>query len=108
MGHLGTCVVFPITIDVNAEQVDEPLFTITFEESKATVAGWSYLNKWIITGHEDGSVARWAGDTGEFLQREQAHEIDLQLTDLQFSDDRTYFITASKDKTSKVSHILDE
>lgn len=61
MGHLGTVVVFPIEIDVDAKQADDPLFTITFHESKATVAAWSYLNKYIITGHEDGSVAQYDG-----------------------------------------------
>lgn len=30
----------------------------------------------------------------------------MQITDLQWSADRTYFITASKDKTAKVSTIL--
>ena len=33
----------------------------------------------------------------------QAHEIDMQVTDLQWAPDRTYFITSSKDKTAKVS-----
>lgn len=32
----------------------------------------------------------------------QAHEFDHQINDLQFSPDRTYFITASKDKSAKV------
>lgn len=61
MGFLGTLVVFPIIVDVEAQQADAPLFTITFRESKATVAAWSYLNKYIITGHEDGSVSQYDG-----------------------------------------------
>lgn len=61
MGHLGTVVVFPIIVDVDAVQADAPLFTITFRESKATVAAWSYLNKYIITGHEDGTVSQYDG-----------------------------------------------
>lgn len=40
--------------------------------------------------------------SGELLDTAQAHEPDLQVTDLQWSPDRTYFITASKDKTAKV------
>lgn len=40
--------------------------------------------------------------SGEQLDSTQAHEPDLQVTDLQWSPDRTYFITASKDKTAKV------
>jgi translation initiation factor 3 subunit I len=102
MGHLGTVVVFPIVVDVNAEQADTPLFTITFRGSKATVAAWSYLNKFIITGHEDGSVSQYDGKTGEFIEDEQVHEPDMQITDIQMAPDRTYFVTASKDKSAKV------
>lgn len=32
----------------------------------------------------------------------QAHEFDMQINDLQFNVDRTYCITASKDKSAKV------
>ena len=67
MGHLGTVVVFPITVDLEAEQVDAPTFTITFRESKATVAAWSYLNKYIITGHEDGRVSQYDGKVWTLL-----------------------------------------
>ena len=35
----------------------------------------------------------------------QAHEFDHQINDLQFSADRTYFITASKDKSAKVGFV---
>ena len=59
MGFLGTIVVFDINVDVNAEQTDERSLTITCDESKATVAGWSYLSKYIIAGHEDGSVSQY-------------------------------------------------
>ncbi|KAI9791060.1 MAG: translation initiation factor eIF3 subunit [Candelina submexicana] len=95
MGHLGTIVVFDIKVDVEAEQASERNMTITCEDSKATVAGWSYLSKYIISGHEDGS-------TGEMLNTIYPHDVDLQVTDLQWAPDRTYFITASKDKTAKI------
>lgn len=61
MGFLGTIVVLPIKLDVEAEQSDERVMTITCEESKATVAGWSYMSKYIIAGHEDGSVSQYDG-----------------------------------------------
>jgi len=102
MGHLGTVVVFPITVDVDAEQAESPIFTITFRESKATVAAWSYLNKFIITGHDDGTVSQYDGKTGELIQDTQAHEPNMQITDIQMAPDRTYFLTASKDKSAKV------
>ena len=40
--------------------------------------------------------------SGELLINELVHDDDMQITDLQWSKDRTYFITASKDKTAKV------
>ena len=59
MGFLGTIVVLDIVVDVAAEQTNERALTITCEESKATVAAWSYLSKYIIAGHEDGSVSQY-------------------------------------------------
>lgn len=41
--------------------------------------------------------------TGDQLENIQAHEFDHQINDIQFSPDRTHFITASKDKSAKVS-----
>ena len=59
MGFLGTIVVFDVKVDVDAEQTDGRSLIITCDESKATVAGWSYLSKYIIAGHEDGSVSQY-------------------------------------------------
>ncbi|BFZ64477.1 translation initiation factor eIF3 subunit [Saitoella coloradoensis] len=102
MGYLGTTKVFEIVNDVDAEQSDEPIISIPSRESKATVAGWSYLSKYIIMGHEDGSVSQWDWKNEERLNIVQAHEKGFVITDLQFSPDRTYFITSSKDKTAKI------
>ncbi|KAI9813198.1 MAG: translation initiation factor eIF3 subunit [Thelocarpon impressellum] len=102
MGFLGTIVVLDVKADVDAEQSEEPSLKITCEDSKATVAGWSYLSKYIIAGHEDGSVSQYDAKSGEQLNNVQAHEADLQVNDLQWSPDRTYFITAGKDKTAKI------
>ncbi len=102
MGHLGTIVVLDIVVDVEAEQSDEKVMTIVCDESKATVAGWSYMSKYIIAGHEDGSVSQYDGKTGDLLYNSPVHELNTPITDLQWSQDRTYLITASKDKTSKV------
>lgn len=102
MGFLGTIVVLDIKHDVDAEQSDERALTITCEDSKATVAGWSYLSKYIIAGHEDGTVSQYDAKTGEQLDNREVHEVDMPITDLQWAPDRTYFITASKDKSAKV------
>lgn len=106
MGHLGTIVVLDIKVDVNAQQNEEKAMTIVCEESKATVAGWSYLSKYIIAGHEDGSVSQYDAKTGDQLANYSIHELNTPVTDLQWAPDRTYFITASKDKTAKVSNEL--
>ena len=70
--------------------------------SKATVAAFAPLGLEIITGHESGKVALFdAEDGSEIETNEKAHL--GQVTDLQLSPDGTYFVTASKDQTAKVS-----
>ena len=60
MGYLGTIVVYDIRYSEDlSDQTDEHSLKITCEDSKATVAGWSYLDKYIISGHEDGTVTQW-------------------------------------------------
>lgn len=105
MGFLGTIVVLDIKLDPEAEQSDEKVLTITCEEAKATVAGWSYMSKYIIAGHEDGTVSQYDGKSGEQYDNVQVHDVDTAITDLQWSADRTYFITAGKDKSAKVNSV---
>lgn len=102
-GHLGTIVVYEINPDPEARQSDEHILRIVCEDSKPTVAGFSYLAHYIIAGHEDGTVSQFDAKSGELLYNTQVHEPDALITDLQWAQDRTYFITASKDKTAKVS-----
>ena len=69
MGYLGTIVVFDVRYGDGEgnhldDQAEEPTLKITCEESKATVAGWSYLGKFIIAGHEDGSVSQYDPKVG--------------------------------------------
>lgn len=58
-GHLSTIVVYDIELDVEAEQTNEQSLRIVCEDSKATVAGFSYRSKYIMAGHEDGSVSQF-------------------------------------------------
>lgn len=67
MGYLGTIVIFDIERDPSAEQTNERSLTITCDESKATVAAWSYLSKYIIAGHEDGTVSQYDAKVPPFL-----------------------------------------
>ena len=64
MGFLGTIVVMDINLDPEGPQTDQKVMEIECEESKATVAGWSYLSKYIIAGHEDGSISQYDGKVG--------------------------------------------
>lgn len=60
MGHLGTICVYDIRYgDDLTDQADDLSLKITCDESKATVAAWSFLDKYIIAGHEDGSVSQY-------------------------------------------------
>ncbi|BFZ54704.1 translation initiation factor eIF3 subunit [Savitreella phatthalungensis] len=104
MGYPGSVVVFPIDIRVLehgiAAAADAPILTITTEDSKVTVAGWSALDRHIITAHENGAVSLYDAKSGTRVDRRQVHE--ATVTDLQVAQDGTYFLTASKDKTAKL------
>lgn len=112
MGHRGTLQVFRINRDPATwtQQSKEPTRTITFSGPRATVAAWAPFDQYIITGHDDGKVAMYYHDAEE---PESGIDAELEenstkahpgevVTDLQMSADRTYFITSSKDKSSKV------
>ncbi|EPY53170.1 translation initiation factor eIF3i [Schizosaccharomyces cryophilus OY26] len=101
MGFSGTVTVVRVPSFENDVAAETPLYVITTRESKATVAGWSYLSKYLITGHDDGSVSRYDAKTGDYLESKQVHNPGASITDLQFSVDRTYFVTACKDTTAK-------
>ncbi|KAK7517661.1 eukaryotic translation initiation factor 3 subunit I [Phyllosticta citriasiana] len=101
-GHLGTICVFDINPDPEAEQTDERKLRIVCEDAKPTVAGFSYGAKYIVSGHEDGTVTQWDAKTGKMINIVEVHELDTQITDLQWAPDRTYFITAGKDKTARL------
>ncbi|KAF2095437.1 eukaryotic translation initiation factor-like protein 3 subunit [Rhizodiscina lignyota] len=100
VGHVSSIVVYDIDAEKGTEQSDEHALRIVIDYSKATVAGFSYHAKYIIVGHEDGKISQWDGKTGEWLNEIEPHEADI--TDIQWAPDRTYFISASKDKTAKL------
>lgn len=107
MGHKGTMTIFDINHEGDLKnQSSEPSLIIETRDdaAKVMVAGWSNNGDYIIAGHDDGFVSKYNGKTGEFIQTVQAHGIHneekvVSITDLQFCpEDRTYLITASKDK----------
>jgi translation initiation factor 3 subunit I len=58
---LSSIVVYDLEPGVEDEQPNEYSLRIICDESKATVAGFSYDAKYIIAGHEDGSVSQYDG-----------------------------------------------
>ena len=70
--------------------------------SKATVCAFSYVPNRIVTGHMSGKIAIFDYKSGEEVDNNERAHGD-EVTDLQMSSDRTYFITSSKDKAARVS-----
>jgi translation initiation factor 3 subunit I len=69
--------------------------------SKATVCAFTYTPGLIITGHKSGKISLFDVKTGEEVtNNERAH--GDEVTDLQLSPDRSYFVTSSKDKIARV------
>ncbi|KAJ2081680.1 translation initiation factor eIF3 subunit [Coemansia sp. RSA 988] len=99
MGHKSGIYVFPID-NSTPEQTNEPTVVLRPSPSKATMAAWSYLDKYIVAGHDDGSLTLYDWKYEEIVRHAEAH--DGTITDLQMWKDGTYFITSSKDKTARL------
>jgi len=100
MGFSGTIRIFDIA-PLGQAQPDEPSVIIDCSRSKATVASFTALDKYIVAAHEDGSIAQWDPKSGKEIKRvDRVHE--AQVMDMQMSLDGTYFITASRDKSAKL------
>jgi WD40 repeat protein len=84
MGYLGSIKVFDVR-PLDEEQTDEPSLNITCEESKATVAAWSFLDKYILAGHEDGSVSQY--DAKVSLPKKYSDFTIVQITSLTLCPD---------------------
>lgn len=89
------------------------------DKVKPTVVAFSDCNEVIVTGHHDGSLCLWdwtsssAGTSAAGVDdgiitvpiKKTSPHSDV-IRDLQLSPDRTYFITASRDNTSKIIDLL--
>lgn len=94
MGHAAELQIYSMA------DLTKPLRTVVVSGSRPTVAYWSDCNRFIITGHDDGSLCRWNPSTGEKIEVSKIHS--AYITDLQFSKCGTYFISSSKDHTAKL------
>ncbi|KAH8926795.1 WD40 repeat-like protein [Atractiella rhizophila] len=106
MGFPATLRIFRVNYEDLENQADEPevYIEIDNDDPKPSVAIWSYLDKYIITGHEHGRIALWDPIEGEEINStESVHE--KTVTDIQTSPDGTYVVTTSKDQTAKIIDI---
>lgn len=78
-----------------------PYLTIPVTDSKVTAAVWGPLDKYVITGHENGTVSKYCAKTGERLRSVKPHTD--KINDIQKSFDEMMIITASKDNLAKLS-----
>lgn len=68
MGFLGTIVIYDIQYGEDlGDQAEDHILRIECERSKATVAAWSYVDKYIIAGHEDGTVSQYDAKVDLYL-----------------------------------------
>lgn len=106
MGHKGSISVFELNRSDLSNQPKEPKLIIHKDQTKATVADFSQNGEYIISGHEDGYISKYSVKSGDLIKKIQAHGIHNEekvhtVTDIQFApEDRSYFITSSKDKTA--------
>ncbi|CAL9735379.1 eukaryotic translation initiation factor 3 subunit I [Monosporozyma servazzii] len=107
MGYPGSINVYKLERDSTTKEItnfiEEPIQTINTQEGlvTATVAGWSTNGKFIIAGHKDGNISKYDVENNyQFVTSFKLHESNI--SDLQFSPDRTYFITSSRDSNARI------
>lgn len=78
-----------------------PLLEISVPDlDKATCLGWTLLNEHIIAGFDSGLIIKYDARTGEEVLRSSVHSD--RVNRINFSKDKSFFITASKDTTAKL------
>ena len=80
----------------------EPTHEITVpkRDSKITSALWGQYDETIITGHDNGMLAKYDLKTQERVL--QTYEHRGKINDIQLSDDQTMMIAASNDTTARL------
>jgi len=73
------------------------------DHKKVLSSLWGPLDESFITGHESGNIVKWDMRNGEIINEVNPHK--NQINDLQYNKEQTLFISASKDKTAKVSYL---
>jgi len=99
MGNPAQILVYDIARTVD-QQDSEPVAVMDIGDAKVTTAAWGPLNQYIYCGHENGELSIWDWKLCERMKTHKGHQSPIM--DLQFSKERAYFITASKDMTAKL------
>lgn len=84
-------------MDYNIKEVK----AIDVDRHRIRSAYFHDVNRYLITAHEDGSLGRWDVEKGQLCGKRQTLHEEI-IKDLKISEDGTYFIAASGDKTSKL------
>jgi len=93
--------IFIYNVDSEGEQSAEPVREMSSPETgRITCAMWGNLNHHIISSDATGAIRKWNVETEEEEEKVQAHTKEIRH--MQFSQDRTMFITASIDRTAKL------
>lgn len=102
MGSPASLRVYRVAEEGNEEgQSQEAALKVDAGNARLTRARFGPLNKEIVTCDEAGSITTLDAETGQQKERvEEAHK--KGITDMQFSQDMTHFITSSGDKTAKI------
>ncbi|KAL5724794.1 Eukaryotic translation initiation factor 3 subunit I [Ranunculus cassubicifolius] len=98
---------YPSTVHVKRISKDNPtgesVLEFTGPQGRINRAVWGPSNKTIITAGEDGMVRIWDSETGKLLKESDTETGHTKgITDLTKSDDLSYFLTGSTDKSAKL------
>jgi len=101
MGQICEVKFFDFKELMNTDGEVEPYLVIPMTDTtKVTSCIWGPLDEYVITGHENGMIAKWDSKSGEKIQSVKEHHD--KINDLQKSGDEMMFITSSKDNLSKL------
>ncbi|XP_071807736.1 eukaryotic translation initiation factor 3 subunit I-like [Asterias amurensis] len=95
------CQIFLFDVRDHQQMKDNDAYlTIPVTMPKVTSAIANGLDKYLITGHDDGQLVQWDMQGGEKIH--SVHEHSRPINDIQTSKNGMTLITASKDNTAKL------
>jgi len=94
------CVIY--VVDVRDFNQEKPIWQMPIPPNgpKVTSLIWNLLDELVVTGHDNGDIVQW--EVKEGVKRAMSSLHQKAITDLQVSEDRTMFISASKDSSAKL------